>query len=354
MRMDAFKMILKKTQPELFFLLPELLQKLGYKKKNIIVGDKFIYAKGKLPVMLTCHLDTVHKTIPYEIYYDADEDVMWSPQGIGGDDRCGVFAILSLAEYKPHILFCCDEETTGAGADEAADKIPAPDVSYIIGLDRRGNNDCVFYDHDDANFEFHIQRYGWETAWGSFSDISTLCPAWGIAGVNLSVCFYNEHSSAEIVKYKELLGNIDRIALMLQDEVALKKRWKYNAAIKYQWKTTKEWEKYYDEYYLRHGGGTHHKTLMEYDETKRCVICDCELDEFTKDDNESDICRWCISDIMRKPNLYHEMFICEECGQVHSVRDMSTQFNRVCVDCGKEFIEAIERECGIEGERYDG
>ena len=40
-----------------------------------------------------------------------------SPQGIGGDDRCGVFALQSIyaaAKKKPWLLFTCDEET-GAG-----------------------------------------------------------------------------------------------------------------------------------------------------------------------------------------------------------------------------------------------
>ena len=30
--------------------------------------------------------------------------------------------------------------------------------------------------------------------WGSFSDISILCPKWEVAGVNLSIGYENEHS----------------------------------------------------------------------------------------------------------------------------------------------------------------
>ena len=56
----------------------------------------FLYAAGTLPVLLVAHLDTVHRTQPETICYSADGTAMMSPQGIGGDDRAGVYMILLL------------------------------------------------------------------------------------------------------------------------------------------------------------------------------------------------------------------------------------------------------------------
>lgn len=76
----------------------------------------FLYAEGTVPVLLVAHLDTVHRTQPETICYSADGTVMMSPQGIGGDDRAGVYMILRLIQrVHCHVLFCEDEETGGHG-----------------------------------------------------------------------------------------------------------------------------------------------------------------------------------------------------------------------------------------------
>ena len=59
----------------------------GYKIHN---EKKFLYAEGNAPYMLVAHLDTVHKHLPSVICYSKDGNYMMSPQGIGGDDHCGV------------------------------------------------------------------------------------------------------------------------------------------------------------------------------------------------------------------------------------------------------------------------
>ena len=56
----------------------------------------FLYAAGTLPVLLVAHLDTVHYDPPETICYSTDGTIMMSPQGIGGDDRAGVYMILRL------------------------------------------------------------------------------------------------------------------------------------------------------------------------------------------------------------------------------------------------------------------
>ena len=69
--------------------------------------------------MLVAHLDTVHEESVRDICTTADGNILMSPQGIGGDDRCGVFALVKIyksAQLKPWLLFMCDEEVGGIGA----------------------------------------------------------------------------------------------------------------------------------------------------------------------------------------------------------------------------------------------
>ena len=72
-------------------------------KKNCFIGDGYIYCKGDIPVLLTAHMDTVHKQLiqTYVELIKTDTNgntthTLSSPQGIGGDDRCGVYIILEI------------------------------------------------------------------------------------------------------------------------------------------------------------------------------------------------------------------------------------------------------------------
>ena len=76
-------------------------QKLQMRYEEVIVDDGFVYAQGSFPVLLVAHLDTVHSKLPNMILYDKDQNIVSSPNGIGGDDRCGVFcAIRGVARRK--------------------------------------------------------------------------------------------------------------------------------------------------------------------------------------------------------------------------------------------------------------
>lgn len=82
-------------------------------------------------------------------------------------------------------------------------------------MDRQGNNDAVYYDCDNPLFEEYITRFGFVTDIGSFSDICFICPAWGIAGVNLSIGYFNEHSLGEHLRVKDMMCTIDRVCAIL-------------------------------------------------------------------------------------------------------------------------------------------
>lgn len=186
---------------------------------NVIATKEYIMAQGETPVALVAHLDTVFTYGKRRIYYDKEADVMWSPHGLGADDRAGVFAILQILRQglRPTVIFTTDEELGCMGADKLTmDYMDAPwPIHYIIEVDRQGANDCVFYGCNNEVFEKYINDFGFVTHIGSYSDISAICPAWGIAGVNLSVGYINEHSLQETLHVKYLERTIDKIKEML-------------------------------------------------------------------------------------------------------------------------------------------
>lgn len=186
--------------------------------KNVIYDKDYLIAEGDIPIALVAHMDTVFKTPATELFYDRRKNVMWSPQGMGADDRAGVYAIIQIikAGYHPHIIFTTDEEKGCIGASTlASTPCPFKDLRYFIQLDRRGANDCVFYDCDNENFEKYVETFGFVTAWGSFTDICELCPAWGAAGVNLSIGYRDEHSISEILFVGQMLDTIEKVKQML-------------------------------------------------------------------------------------------------------------------------------------------
>lgn len=203
--------IVKKSQAQLHNYLVDYLKGKGY--DEIQQDDEaFIYAKGESPILMVAHLDTVHRELPQDVFYDEKQRVLWSPQGIGGDDRAGVYGILKILEHcKPHVIFLHEEEVGGVGASWAANTLNIPKVNFMIELDRKGSDDAVFYDCGNQEFQDHILSFGFKLNYGSFSDISILSPEWDIASVNLSIGYYNEHTPREFIKLDELDATVDKV-----------------------------------------------------------------------------------------------------------------------------------------------
>lgn len=219
-KVDLLKQILKiPTQEQLHKVLVKFLRK---HYKNVIVQRDFIIAEGNIPIALVAHMDTVHRFSPIELYYDVENDVMWSPQGLGADDRAGVYAIVDIIKrgFRPHVIFTTDEETGGIGAKRLVamhPEYPFDQLKFIIELDRANKEDCVFYECANDEFTEYIESFGFEEDLGTFTDISIIAPAWRVAAVNLSVGYYNEHTLGEYLKLNELNKTIDRVINILQD-----------------------------------------------------------------------------------------------------------------------------------------
>lgn len=154
--MKKLEEFLRSTQSALFNKLCEM-----YHGKSIYVKGKFILIKGNAPLLLVAHLDTVHKQSVRDICTSADGNILMSPQGIGGDDRCGVYALVNaykLSAIKPYLLFTCNEEKGEMKAkafSRCLDKLPyeLSNLKCIVEIDRKGSRDAVYYDCDNSDFE---------------------------------------------------------------------------------------------------------------------------------------------------------------------------------------------------------
>ena len=213
---------LRPTQKQLF---KRLCKK--FKGKTLISKGNFILVHGQAPVLLVAHLDTVHEQPVRDICVSADKNILMSPQGIGGDDRCGCYSLVKIyksAKIKPWLLFTCEEEVGGIGAKyfclaHKQKQLPKnlDTLKLIIEIDRRGSNDAVFYQCANLDFETYINSKGFKTAQGSFSDISLIAPELGIAAVNLSSGYYNAHSLHEYIIRSELESTIEKVGEMVAD-----------------------------------------------------------------------------------------------------------------------------------------
>ncbi len=221
-----FEKIIRKDQGELKRYLKVKLEELDYATQQ---GDGWLWGTGKLPVLLVAHMDTVHKKQVTDIYYAKGDSAVTAVEGIGGDDRCGVYMALELARtLKCHILFTEDEEVGCVGARKfancispalAAKKAEKQDllngIKYIVQFDRMHARDAVFYDCDNPEFTKMVLRYGFTKEWGSYSDISEIAPVLGIAAVNLSCGYYNPHTTNEYIRINEMLKQMERATEMI-------------------------------------------------------------------------------------------------------------------------------------------
>ena len=219
-----FGKLCKMTQKKLKEHLVGRLESFGYK---VINEDGYLYAKGELPYLLTAHMDTVHAVTcrNYKVGKTTDGELaVYSDDGIGGDDRCGIYMILRVLKdgFRPSILFCEDEEVGGVGSNKFCKSKWIDDLKkmrYLIELDRANANDVVFYDCGNKDFiKFITKTTGYKEAIGSFSDISHLSPACDVASVNISCGYYKAHTTNEFVVISEMENSIEVVEKLLKTE----------------------------------------------------------------------------------------------------------------------------------------
>lgn len=230
LQLQQLRSICMTSQKELKVVLNMVLNGENNKDAHKVSNeDGFLYKHGEFPVLLVAHMDTVHKTPPSQII---EKDNIWtSPQGIGGDDRCGVFLVLQLLQkFDCSVVFCEDEETGGKGAQKFAEYAVKNDLTwnYMIEFDRMGVKDAVFYDCDNPEFTDFITANGaWKEAIGSFSDISFIAPFVEVAAVNLSSGYYFPHQLREEIRLSDLSSILTRAERLLDGTDPEKDKYEY-------------------------------------------------------------------------------------------------------------------------------
>lgn len=206
--------VLKLDQRALKQFVKKVLKKNGYRP---ILRDGYIYAEGTTPIGLVAHLDTVFNQPNYIFENDG---VLTAKDGLGADDRAGVYSILHLINngYRPTVIMLEDEEVGGVGAKKFVRDYKEIPVNFLLELDRQDVDDAVFYDCGNIEFQSYICEFGFTLNYGSFSDISILAPHFDLGAVNLSIGYFGQHTKKEMLVVGAMLKTIKKVESILLDD----------------------------------------------------------------------------------------------------------------------------------------
>lgn len=214
-----------KNEKFMVMYLIEEIEKLGLeweidKPGNILVTK----GKAKTYPCIVSHMDTVHTLVNnYSVWSTNDKNKLFAKSGksltgIGGDDKCGIFACLYFLNILPSvkIVFFTQEESGCYGSNNI-DLNFFSNCRYIIELDRRGNDD--FIDKKCGNktvshtFSSEVgelkKEYKFKSTEGTYTDVITLYNRnVNISVVNISSGYYLPHSNNEYIIVSELWNSI--------------------------------------------------------------------------------------------------------------------------------------------------
>lgn len=155
-----FNNILKRTDEELLQWLPNVIIRMGYHQSKLHLDSDYIFAVGDTSTLLIAHLDTKYRIRPQTML--SDKGILWSPEGIGGDGRCGVYASLEVTKRmdlgkKPSLLFVTDRQGQGKGPNglfkfQANFPKCHPKITHAFVMNHRGYKDMVVYEPKALTF----------------------------------------------------------------------------------------------------------------------------------------------------------------------------------------------------------
>lgn len=205
-----------------------LWNKLAKYNPEIDSIGNIIVTKGKAEYYpcIVSHMDTVHKICGTyaPVYYQNKNRVQVKANGdgkrvgVGGDDKCGIFACLYMLEHFDNIkvVFFTQEESGLIGSSDI--NIGEFDnVGYILQLDRWGRSDFInnYFTDPTVSLDFMakanpvLKDYGYENEEGLITDsINLFNRNVGVSCVNISCGYYQHHSSMEFIDLNELWNSI--------------------------------------------------------------------------------------------------------------------------------------------------
>lgn len=196
----------------------------GYSMEMDDVGNIYL-VKGESDTYpcVVAHLDTVHMITKHGIevaQFAGNPDIVFGMNpnthrltGIGGDDKCGIYAALHCMEVLPacKAAFFVDEEIGCVGSTQANISF-FKDCRYVLQADRRGNSDFVnnicgpiSSQRFQKDVEEIIKLFGYKFATGAMTDVEALRDnGVGISVANMSAGYYNPHSDSEYINLSDL------------------------------------------------------------------------------------------------------------------------------------------------------
>lgn len=304
--------------------------------------ENYIFAVPKTAsnhIMLVSHIDTVKRQ--KKVVLHDNNGVISNLNGVlGADDRAGVYAILEIVDKSiranaplPYLLFTNYEECGGLGAKQfCKDKIARnvePDIWLMIELDRRGVNDAVYYSEPEFEVKSIVSSVGYDESWGSYSDVSTLSDHNDIAHVNLSIGYFNEHTSKEILVLSVIdyaIENVMAIMPLVKRQYGID----YSTSKAYRWDGSK-WDDVYSYNGFGKGGRSYSKTTSTYStKTKKkdgvVALYDKETVQKALGSGEDD-------------DEFYPLFqkVCPNCMEWEQVREFPSLGYNYCEACGTHF-----------------
>ena len=233
---------------------------------NNIYAVKGALGEGEFYPMFISHTDTVHELVdlidvkeeyllrPYTFGKDfGSEQVLClkaydkdgKPTGIGGDDKCGVFACLTLLKELPYLKasFFVSEET-GCHGSKKADESFFENVGYGIQFDAPENwmitEKCfgqVLFDRNTEFFE-KIDKILTEGMVNEdmqymvhpYTDVYALRNKFDFSCINFSIGYYDYHTKNEYVVIEDVFNGIEMGRKMISE---LGYKLHYKESVKY-------------------------------------------------------------------------------------------------------------------------
>ena len=175
------------------------------------------------------HMDTVHRITKGGIepvvvngLVTGMNPLTMEQTGIGGDDKCGIYAALICLQTLPEMkaAFFVDEEC-GCDGSNNCDLEFFKDCRYILQADRRGKEDWVKDISGPLGskaFQKAVrpiyQKYGYKPCSGMMTDVMELRDRKvGVSVANMSAGYYSPHMDCEFISLKSL----DNVINMMVD-----------------------------------------------------------------------------------------------------------------------------------------
>lgn len=211
----------------------------------------------------------------FDLFHDPERNVYWSPDGLGADDRAGVWGIWKIYNtmpktLRPALLFTDGEESGCIGARDAIKEWAEllGTAMCFIELDRKGHNDAVYYNTEPEAWRKVFSRHGFKTTTGTTSDVSVLGRETNVCTVNLSIGYMDHHRPHEHLYATVAESITSKVERIIRELTAMKTQWtNKKAPVKpaqknYDYDDEAYWEDMYQDRMMGFGSGYGHNRLV--------------------------------------------------------------------------------------------